>query len=896
MGEVYLADDTSLERLAAIKVLKEELSGNREYWHRFKREARAVSALNHPNILTIYDAEQCDGIPYIATEYIDGMTLRRYIRDRLNNLGEALDIATQIASALVSAHKASIIHRDLKPENVMVREDGYIKVLDFGLAKLAEDVRSESFGSGRSHPDDQSTVSLYTDSRAVVGTVSYMSPEQLRGYDLDGRTDIWSLGVILYEMVAARSPFERLTESDKIAAVLEHHPPPLTQYVSSVPAEVQGVVEKCLAKDKEKRYRTAQELYEELKNVKRKLELGSAELHQQSSPAGTAHDENGRARKTALESQPQATDAYTSLLERLVSHRNRLPLLGLIGVMLAIAVGLLAYKYFLGAGRVAPGARSDSETGAVNLTNSGSAILGAVSPDGRYIAYVEESGESQTLAVRGAKTGDSVTLAAPGRFDYVGLTFSPDGDYVYYVRYEGADIGQLYQTPLIGGGAKKLLSGVDSPVSFSPDGRSIAFVRKDKESGEDKLIVAGADSAGERIVATRRQGERFSAKGAAWSPGGRSLVYGVGRWEGGFHTDIVELSLADGAEKALASQRWYSVWQLAWRGESDLLLSASVSSLAPNQIWKISYPDGAVERVTNDLNDYIGLSISGDGGVLITVQNNRTKTIWVTPRDDARQERQIATAAGASYGIAWAPDNRIIFSSMAGSNLNLSAINADGSGRRQLTAGVGDNYHPSVSRDGRYIVFSSNRGGSFNIWRMNAEDGSQPTQLTEGGADFYPHCSPDTWVYYEHQGNGVSTVWRVPMGGGTPSKLTEKYASVPVVSPDGALVACRYYIDGKTKGIAVLPASGGEPVKLLHIPVINWQRVRWTPDGRALTYVAARAGVYNLWRQPLDGGPPLPLTELKGEAIFSYDWSPDFKLLACERGVEISDVVMLGGR
>jgi Tol biopolymer transport system component len=224
--------------------------------------------------------------------------------------------------------------------------------------------------------------------------------------------------------------------------------------------------------------------------------------------------------------------------------------------MLAIAMGLVAYKYFLGTGRVAPDARSNSEVGSVNLTNSGTAILGAVSPDGRYIAYVEESGELQTLAVRGVKTGDSVTLAAPGRFDYVGLTFSPDGDYVYYVRYEGADVGQLYQTPLIGGGAKKLLSGVDSPVSFSPDGRSIAFVRKDRKSGEDKLIVARADSAGERVVATRRQGERFSARGAAWSPGGRSLVYGVGRWEGGFHTDIVELSLADGVEKAVASQRW----------------------------------------------------------------------------------------------------------------------------------------------------------------------------------------------------------------------------------------------------------------------------------------------------------------------------------------------------
>jgi Tol biopolymer transport system component len=897
MGEVYLAQDTSLGRPIAIKFLKEKLSGNKEYWHRFKREAHAVSALNHPNILTIYEMDQWGGQPYIATEFIEGVTLRRRLKEGMKGAGEALDIATQVAGALVSAHKAGIIHRDIKPENIMMRDDSYVKVLDFGLAKLAEDVHSDLYGQGRAPASDQSTVSLHTDSRAVIGTVSYMSPEQLRGFELDGRTDVWSLGVVLYEMLAAHAPFDAPTPSDKIVAVLEHDPPPIATYTPGVPGELQCIVEKCLAKDRDARFPTALDLYEELKAASRKLELESpGEVWPR---PGRAEKEGvgGRSAVTVRQRQAALTGSHEGRRGRLAAVVRAAPWFWLLGLVLAAGAGLLAYKSFTRAGAGGAPAVPAAEVGVVNLTNSGAAILGAVSPDGRYIAYVQESGESQALAVRGVNTGDSVTLAPPGHFSYAGITFSPDGDYVYYVRYEGTDVGQLYQTPLIGGGAKRLLSGVDSPVSFSPDGRSIAFVRVDAAGGGQHLLTAGADGTGERVIATRPKGERFSSRGAAWSPGGRGLVYGVGRWEGGFHTDLVEVSLDDGTERPVASQRWFSVFQLAWRGDSELIVNASAGALGPVQVWKVSYPGGTVERVTNDLSDYVGISLSADGRALVAVQNYRTKTIWVAPRDDMRQERQIATAAGDSYGVAWTPDGRIIFSSMAGSNLNISSINADGSGRRQLTSGAGDNYHPTVSRDGRYILFASNRTGAFNVWRMNAEDGSRPTQLTDGGADFYPNCSPDgKWVYYEHQSNGVPTVWRVPMEGGPATRLTEKYASVPVVSPDGRLVACRYYITGETKGIAILPAEGGEPVKLLAIPVINWQRVRWSADGRALDYTDERGGVYNLWSQPLGGGPPSQITELKGEQIFSYDWSPDMKLLACERGVEISDVVMLGGR
>jgi Tol biopolymer transport system component len=230
---------------------------------------------------------------------------------------------------------------------------------------------------------------------------------------------------------------------------------------------------------------------------------------------------------------------------------------------------------------------------------------------------------------------------------------------------------------------------------------------------------------------------------------------------------------------------------------------------------------------------------------------------------------------------------------MTGSNLDISAINTDGTGRTQLTVNAADNYHPAVSPDGRYIVFSSSRTGTFNLWRMAATDGSNPKQLTNGGSDFSPSITPDgRFIIYEHQSGG-STLWKVPIDGGEPVQLTSKYSAVPTVSPDGRFIACRYYVASDLKGIAVLPIEGGKPIKQLPIAIIDWQRVRWTADGNALTYVDARGNDYNLWSLPLNGGPARQLTNFKGELIFSYDSSPDFTQLVSERGTEISDVLAI---
>src|SRR5437870_2518758 len=274
MGEVYLAQDTKLDRKVALKILPADVASHRDRMERFVREARSAARLNHPNIAHIYEIEEVNGVHFIAMEFIDGVTLRLRLKATGMRLSEALDVTTQIASALVAAHRAGIIHRDLKPENVMLTAEGHVKVLDFGLAKLTE------------HPAANSAVStlINTEPGMIIGTAQYMSPEQARGLEMDARTDIWSLGVVLYEMIAGHIPLEGATKSDMIASILDREPRPLTTHSPDLPAELWRIVKKALRKDREERYQTIKDLGLDVKNMRREMEL-EAELEYSAQPA-----------------------------------------------------------------------------------------------------------------------------------------------------------------------------------------------------------------------------------------------------------------------------------------------------------------------------------------------------------------------------------------------------------------------------------------------------------------------------------------------------------------------------------------------------------------------------------------------------------------------------------
>jgi serine/threonine protein kinase len=875
MGEVYLAQDTKLGRKVALKLIPMTLSTDQERLRRFEREARSASALNHPNVCVIYEIGVTEhGRHFIAMEYIEGVTLRHRLLTKPLTIREAVEIGLQTASAVGAAHEAGVVHRDIKPENIMLRRDGYVKVLDFGLAKLTE----KYVVAGNS---EAATIDAFsTQSGHLIGTVNYLSPEQARRKDVDERSDIWSLGVVLYEMLTGSMPFAGETPSHAIVAILEREPQPLTQSLGNAPLQLEWIVKKALRKDREQRYQTAKEFVGDLDEVKL-----------------TVLSEAGAGSSQQLTARVQSAHSFHSSALESISHSLRQPRISIgFFALVLVVLALVGWAVFQLLRTPSTPFRNMQLT---KLTNTGNSVPnGAViSPDGKYVAYVVDDAGRQSLVMSYPATFSKLEIVPPVEGRYRGLTFSSDGNYIYYVRSERNDPGVLYQVPAHGGISRKIMSNVTGPIAFSHDGREFTFIRFDEVKGEYSLMTAQSDGTGEKVLASRNNTEVFSVNGLDWSPDGKTIAVLDGSYVNGFHMRVLGVQVADGTEKTISSRQWFSILQVKWMKDgSGLILNAAEESVSPVQIWYVSYPGGEATKITTDSSDYYGVSLTADSANLVTVQANRLKSVWVAPGGDADKAVEIVSGVGHSFGLVWTPDGRLIYSTMASGKLDLWSMRADGTQKTQLTANAGANYHPAVSPDARYIFFSSNRTGTFNIWRMDA-DGNNLKQLTNGGSDFYPYPSPDSqWIVYQSGGaqNARPTLWKVSVDGRGPTQINNLNASVPVVSPDGRLIACRFRDENsRTQKIAIVPFTGGPPTKTLDIPIVEWQRVRWAPDGTSLTYIDTRAGVANLWRQPIEGGEPRQLTAFKSDQIFSYDWSRDGKLLACERGVETSDVVLI---
>ena len=910
MGEVYLAQDTQLRRPVALKLLPPEFTRDEERLRRFKQEAYAASALNHPNILTIYEIGSEDHTDFIATEFIDGDSLRARMARQPIGIDQVLDIGSQIASALAAAHAAGIVHRDIKPENVMVRRDGYVKVLDFGLAKLTEfhDLRSDS---------EAATVQVVqTEPGKVMGTAHYMSPEQARGLEVNEQTDIWSLGVLLYELATGRAPFEGQTGSDVLASILRTEPLPLQRHSPDLPAELQRIVRKALRKDREERYQLAKELALDLKNLRRELELSSEiELSQQPSAAiaqtsgmnaGRAGNSVSSSRTAELNTQ-KSNSATEYVISEIKSHPGALAFgLAVIGLVALAVVLWIAYGWFAipnSPGNV-PGPSRNMKV--ARLTSSGTADKAAISPDGKYLVHVATENGQQSLRMRQVSTNSDLQIVPPSDVQYAGLTFSRDGDFINYVAADkNSATSNLYQISGFGGNPRRLISNVGSAVSFSPDGQQLAFIRNLADAGEDVLMIAGANGSGERKLTVRKLPNFF--RSVAWSPDGKTIACGAGSYVPSYNTYIVEVAVDSGKEKPIGTQNWMLMGQLAWATDGRALILAASEpgsgTFESQQIWHVSYPEGEARRITNDLNNYSGVSLTADSNRLVTVQSETGSSVWVVPNGEANRATRTTSGAGqldGRDGLASTPDGKIVYASNASGNLDLWMMNADGTGHRQLTENSRINNHPAVTPDGRYIIFTSDRAGRPNIWRTDI-DGGNATQLTSGSGEDNPQCSPDgKWVIYTLLGAGKPTLWRVSIDGGPPQQITDKYSAVAVFSPEGKSVACLYR-DEQTNSslkLAIFPLQGGTPERVFEAPIFTEEvsRVpppRWTLDGRALTYVVTSGGVSNIWMQPINGDAPRQLTTFKSDRIFSFDWSRDGKQLVVARGLVASDVVMV---
>ena len=525
------------------------------------------------------------------------------------------------------------------------------------------------------------------------------------------------------------------------------------------------------------------------------------------------------------------------------------------------------------------------------LTHMGTTVLSAISSDGKLLAHAEQAEGKQRVMLTSTANFSNRVLVEAADVTYLGITFSRDNNEIYLTRRENGR-GVLYRLALPGARMVPVMDNtVDSPVTFSPQGNQFAFVRLNSAASEYYLIVANVDGSNERIIATRKNGDTLSVYGAAWSPDGRTIVCPAGNWQDGFHVTLIGFDANTGAEHPMEDRSWFSILQVAWMDDmSGLVISARERPTSQHQLWRITYPDAAVRRLTNDLSEYEGVNLVGEN--IVTVRINRSWQMWVTSVNNSASPVQITTGNGFSYGMTWTPAGKIVYSSAAQEKLNLLQVDPDGSNPDQLTLDAGDNYNPAVSPDGRYIVFASNRMGSFNIWRINSSDGSEPKQLTFSDGNFYPSVSPDNqWVAYDKQTNLKLSIWRVPLEGGDSTPLVDGYR-MPAFSPDNQLLAGRYDHESGTRDVAIFSSQGGKALKKIdEIPVIEWQRIQWI-NNHTFSFINNVGGFADIWSYDLDTGEMKKLTDFNAKQILAYAWSPDHKQIACQSGLTISDVTI----
>lgn len=533
------------------------------------------------------------------------------------------------------------------------------------------------------------------------------------------------------------------------------------------------------------------------------------------------------------------------------------------------------------------------------VTSNGQAWDAAISPDGQQVAFILTDGEQQSLSVKQTATEAAHEVIPFRAMRLRGVTFAPDGKSLYIVVKEPGEAQRaLFTIPTAGGTLRKLLTGIDSPVTLSPDGKRLAFISEDPTQGESSLVIAEADGSHRSTLSSRRSPAFFSVDGPAWSPDGKRIaIAAVSGPEVQFRVQVIEV--ATGVERSLGTKVWDWMMRVAWLPDSRGLLVLARENVPPgniNQLWRITYPSGDADRVTQDLNDYRGLGLTADGRRLVLIATQLVSDVWIIPVNDPHHPVRITNGGtNGRDGIDWVLDDRIVYTARDGGKPDLQIV--DITGGRPTPLGVADGvpHHPTVSGDGKYVIFTSGRNGTPHLWRLELAT-NDLQELTAGQMDNQADSSSDgRWVVYSSERAGVRTLWRVPVAGGQVTPLTDQRAEFPVFSPDGRQVACLYQAGrDQPERVAVIPIEGGAPRILADTPPVNvWPQVAWVPDGKALSYVVTQNGVSNIYRQSLDGGPMVQLTDFTDQRIFAYAWARDGRRIAVARGSQRGDVIML---
>ena len=537
------------------------------------------------------------------------------------------------------------------------------------------------------------------------------------------------------------------------------------------------------------------------------------------------------------------------------------------------------------------------------VTQSGNAENVAISPDGRYVVYALVDGEKQSLNVRQVATGSDVQILPPDEVMIWSLTFSPDANYIDFVRSETKKISgtYLYRMPVLGGTPHLAMQGgIDFGSSYSPDGTEFAFLRANSGGGKVDVLIAKADGSDQRVLATRPyRDEDFI--GVAWSPDGKTIAFTTSEATKKLRSSLWAISVADGSVREIYSTP-DAIGRPRWLPDGSGLLAPirNADQALRGQLWFISYPKGEARRLTNDLMDYqlCCLDLTPDGKTLVDTEGSTVSDLWIASAGNTPKAKQISTKEFVVGGFSWMPNGRIVF---ANQNGKLFMVNPDGSGRTLLTPDDRFNRDPSVCGDGRYIVYAAYREQKQGIWRMDA-DGSNPMRIADETFAIAPQCSPDgKWVVYLR---GPSwTPVRVNISGAKPPEvLAQDFVEgfSLKVSPDGKQIV--YLVSpvenpaspsaSRPNQLKVIPFEGGPQAFQFDFSTAA-STPRWAPDGEAVEYALTRNGVSNIWQQKLTGGPPKQITKFESGLIFDFDWSRDGSQLALTRGSKSSDVILI---